>query len=27
MKFATNWHYPPDLRHVDTPPWKIKNSG
>jgi len=28
MKFATKpvWQYPPHLRHVATPPCKIKNS-
>ena len=28
MKFATKFiqHYPPQLRHVATLPWEIKNS-
>ena len=28
MKFSTKhtWHYPPNLRHVATLPWEIKNS-
>jgi len=28
MKFAANhiWQYPPNLRHVATLPWEIKNS-